>query len=321
MKTAIKKIKVMERIRKEITRIDELAADIKRNGLLNAVTVMPLDGGEFRLLAGLRRIKAVQSLGWAEVEVNVVSPADAESALRIEISENEQREPFTYSEKMDFARLIEEIETAKARERMLAGKSISHSDPVTHGPQGSSKSRSAIGAKIGMSGRQYDRAKYIVENASPEIIEQLDKGECTIRGAYEALRANEKEAGPPSAGSPKSAAPQKVQPERPTPKISTTASAAKTPQHRPTLSSQDEEAIHKLREYHALPPEGKIEELQRQLREERARAAGAESELARLKELHHNDVYHKDSIIDSLNRQLDTANARIRELEAKYESV
>ncbi|GHU51781.1 hypothetical protein AGMMS49975_06280 [Clostridia bacterium] len=43
--------------------------------------------------------------------------------LKIEFSENEQREPFTYSEKMDYARLIEEIETAKAKERMLLGKS------------------------------------------------------------------------------------------------------------------------------------------------------------------------------------------------------
>ena len=70
---------------------------------------MPVDGGEYRLLAGLRRVKAAQSLNWLEIEVNIVSPADAEAALCIEISENEQREPFTYTEKMHYASMFEDI--------------------------------------------------------------------------------------------------------------------------------------------------------------------------------------------------------------------
>lgn len=39
MKVAIEKIMILERIRKEITRIDELAADITKNGLINAVSL------------------------------------------------------------------------------------------------------------------------------------------------------------------------------------------------------------------------------------------------------------------------------------------
>ena len=53
----------------------------------------------------------------------------------------------------------------------------------------------------------------------------------------------------------------------------------KRPSHKP-LSEHDREAIDRLRDFNALPPEGKIMELQRQLREERARAADAESESA-----------------------------------------
>ena len=121
MKIAIDRIKVMERIRKEITRIDELAEDIRQNGLINAITVMPLDGGEFQLLAGFRRMRAAQSLGWMEIEGHVVSPADAEAALRVEISENEQREPFTFTEKVYFGLLLEEIEAVKAKKRMSNG--------------------------------------------------------------------------------------------------------------------------------------------------------------------------------------------------------
>ena len=186
MKAEIRKIKVAARIRKQSVKIEELAADIKKNGLLNPVTVLAVDGGEFQLIAGLRRIKAAQALGWTEIDVNVVSPADAEAALRMEISENEQREPFTFSEKMDYARLIEEIEREKARQRMSYGGKKRPHDTDSIGPKG--KSRDAIGGKIDMSGKQYDRARYIAEHAPQSVIDELDSGKRTIRGAYDDLR-------------------------------------------------------------------------------------------------------------------------------------
>jgi len=333
VKIAIDKIKVMARIRKEITKIDELASDIQQNGLLNAVTVMALDGGEFRLLAGLRRIRAVQSLGWTEIDVNVVSPSDAENALRIEISENEQREQFTISEKVAFGNLLAEIEAAKAKERMSEGGKGGLKEGVVRGPHlDDGKSRDIIGKKIGMSGRQYERAKYIAENAPPDVIDQLDKGERTIRGTYDELRAKSKAGKPSAPHDPLDAEPEtkpkqtseaksKTSIEKPmssptNPPITT----ARIPSQKP-LSAQDQEAARKISEYHALPPEGKIEHLQQQLRAERARAAEAESELARLKELYHNAVYHKDNTIENLSRQLTAAHERIQELEAKYEPV
>lgn len=121
MKIEVESIKVAARIRKLTARIDELAQDIERNGLINPITVMAVEG-EYQLLAGLRRLRAAQSLGWMEIEATVAAPKDAEAALNIEHSENVQREQFTFSEKMDYARLIAEIEKAKALERMLAGK-------------------------------------------------------------------------------------------------------------------------------------------------------------------------------------------------------
>ena len=112
------------------------------------------------------------------------------AALRIEISENEMREPFTFSENMDFAALFEEIEVAKAKERMLSGKKIEVDDPRAARPKGMNsksafsvgKSRDAIGEKIGMSGRTYERARYIQNNAPDEMISRLDNGETSIQG-------------------------------------------------------------------------------------------------------------------------------------------
>ena len=330
MKAFINSIMITDRVRKEITKIDELAADIEANGLLNPITVMSLEGEEYRLLAGLRRLRALEKLGYSEVDINIVSPADAEAALRIEISENEQREPFTFSEKMDFARMLEEIEQAKARERMsLGGKGGMDQEGTDRGPYLEKKeSRCAIGEKIGMSGRQYSRAKHIADNAPEEIIDELDKGQRSIRGTYDEMRAKEK-ANKPLADANCEEFPVDsdldIEYEVETISESTGVSETNKNHRKPEvhdktetpslLSKSDQEAIERNKAFNAMSPLEKIEELQRQLKEERARAAHAESELARLKELRHNDVYHKDGIINNLKARLAEAEARVRELE------
>ncbi|GHU58881.1 hypothetical protein FACS1894133_4500 [Clostridia bacterium] len=336
MKVEINKIKVAERVRKEVTKISELAADITENGLFNAVTIMPLKDDEYQLLAGLRRLRAVQSLGWTEIEVNSISPKDAEAMLRIEISENEQREPFTYSEKMDYARLFVEIEKAKALERKSIGGKGGFTATVEnedvdcspHLPQG--KSRDAIGARIGMSGKQYDRAKYIANNAPPAVIEELDKGERTIRGTYDELKAKEKTANLPPPELPKKSSAATTSP---TSEVAKKTSVTVAPPTRTNvkrdvspkmekLHEQETERIRKLREYEALPSEGKIAELQRQIEEQRVRAVRAESELEDFKYKTHNQIYHRDCNLENLQKRnnepniaLTAANARIAELE------
>jgi ParB family chromosome partitioning protein len=206
MKIEISKIRVAERIRKLTEKIDELAADIQKNGLINPITIMQMSNNdEYRLLAGLRRLRAARFLGWTEIDVNIVPPKDAEAALNIEYSENVQREDFTYSEKMDYTRLISEIESAKARERqtegqifggLTAGRGRSKDDSIKEIFPGSNtqqpQTRDIIGAKVGMSGKLYDKAKYIAKHASQEIIDELDRNERTISGTYNELRSLEK---------------------------------------------------------------------------------------------------------------------------------
>ena len=296
MRIDIEHIKVAERIRKLTAGVDELAADIQKNGLINPITVMMIEeGNNYQLLAGLRRLRAAQSLGWEQIEVTLVSPKDAEAALNIEYSENVQREAFTYSEKMDYARLIAEIEKAKASERQCEGRALGGSIAGKGRPKGDSLvlgrapsygdgnkqkqlSRAVIGEKVGMSGQQYDRAKYIADHASQEVIDELDRGERTIFRTYEELRAEEKRAA------------VDVEPTAPGP----------------------------VRE----------SDLDRAIR--------AESELDAFKYRQHNEIFHRDNIIESLKKRvaelevdvsglesnvagleaaLEAANARIRELE------
>jgi len=298
MKVGVTQIKVAARIRKQSLKIEELAADICKNGLLNPITVMPSAGDrspadmEYELLAGLRRLKAAQSLGWTELEVNVVNPKDAEAALNIEYSENVQREQFTFSEKMDYTRLIEEIERAKANERMLTG--TKSDDPVIARTQGRGKSRDAIGAKVGMSGSQYDRAKYITANVPPEVIEELDAGERSIYGTYKELREAEKNIS--------SSEPASQPAKKELPPIPNSTTLPKPPAPPPDSASS------------GTP----VTDLQRAIR--------AESELDAFKYRQHNEIYHRDGIIENLKKRvaeleslLGAANARIRELEERYE--
>jgi len=335
MYAVIENIIVKERIRKELVHIPELAADIEKNGLLHPITVMEVNGGELRLLAGLRRIKAAQALGWVEIEVKVVAPADAEAALNIEISENEQREQFTYSEKMDYARIIEEIEKAKALERKSAGGKGGLNEDVDCGPhleQG--RSRDAIGAKIGMSGRQYDRAKYIADKATSDVIEQLDNGERTIRGTYDELRAKDNAMLPNcediADDEPMHETPRQVgndiwlQSEKVAENLALLSKSHADDPFYQRLEAEAAEAARKREEYDSLTPEGKIEVLQHQIKELRSKEAEMQSDIDNLRERFKISVDHKDSIIEFLKQQnaklteaLEAANARIAELESQ----
>jgi ParB family chromosome partitioning protein len=249
---------------------------------------MTVDGGsgeDYQLLAGLRRLRAMEMLAFNEIAITIVAPADAEAALRIEISENEQREAFTFSEKMDFARLLEEIEREKSKERMsLGGKGGLDTQGKDERPYLEGKqSRDTVGEKIGMSDRQYSRAKHIAENAPDEVIEELDKGQCSINQTYKELRSKKSD----SSGT------------------------------RGALSKSDLATIERNKAFDAMSDAEKVVELQRQLKEVQMRANTAEMKLEDLKKVHHNAVYHKDGIINNLEMRLADAEARVEELERR----
>ena len=90
----ITKIKTENRIRKDFGNIQELADDIKQNGLINPPVVIAETDGTFTLLAGERRLRAMRSLGYRQVEVRTWGSLTDEQKLNIEISENEVRKDF-----------------------------------------------------------------------------------------------------------------------------------------------------------------------------------------------------------------------------------
>jgi ParB family chromosome partitioning protein len=73
--------------------LKELAQSIKENGLLQPLLVRPVQviPGKYELVAGERRLRAVQSLGWTQVPA-VTRDVDDDTLLVLALVENLQRE-------------------------------------------------------------------------------------------------------------------------------------------------------------------------------------------------------------------------------------
>ena len=196
---AMSSIRVAERIRKENGSLDELAQDIQKHGLLNPITVMEQTDGGYVLIAGLRRMKAMEQLNAVEIRATVMSPMEADEMLMLEIAENEQRKEFTVSEKLAFAERIRLVEAEKGKQRQLRKAAKDQKDfvvgdrpPQTDGEIEVGKVREIVAKKVGFSSdRQMRRAKELSEKR-PDLMDKVDKGEQSIYGAYMDMRQAEK---------------------------------------------------------------------------------------------------------------------------------
>src|SRR4051812_16743016 len=102
----------------------ELAASIRENGLLQPLVVRPAGNGRYELVAGERRMRSVQRLGWTEVPV-LVREVEDDALLVLALVENLQREELNPLEEAEGYRTLvdrfgftqEEIAQAVGKER------------------------------------------------------------------------------------------------------------------------------------------------------------------------------------------------------------
>lgn len=104
----IAQIVVGERRRLEYGDLHELAASIEQYGLIHPI-VVDADG---RLVAGERRLKACQSLGWTEIDVRDFGALTDAERSEIELEENLRRKDLTPYERS--RTLTQLADTAKA---------------------------------------------------------------------------------------------------------------------------------------------------------------------------------------------------------------
>jgi ParB family transcriptional regulator, chromosome partitioning protein len=106
------------------TELGELTASIEASGLLQPIIVRPRNG-KYELIAGERRWRAVQSLGWPKIPA-VVRDVDDQTLLTLALIENLQRNDLTaMDEAAGYHRLGEEFKLPQAEIARLVGRNRS----------------------------------------------------------------------------------------------------------------------------------------------------------------------------------------------------
>ncbi|OPZ63912.1 MAG: Modification methylase DpnIIB [Firmicutes bacterium ADurb.Bin506] len=210
----IDSIVVADRCRKDLGDVRALADSIKAVGLLH----LPVVTGDRKLVAGERRLAAMRLLGWTETPVHEVATlAEAADLLRAERDENTCRKDLSPSEAVAIGERIESVlrPQAEARREATQGRPLKTGgnfppvsrdgfgnpipDPVQQPtpPPAPPKTRDAVGASVGMSGKTYEKAKAVVEaaRAEPEkyepLVEQMDTSGKVDR-AFKTLRTEQR---------------------------------------------------------------------------------------------------------------------------------
>jgi len=179
IEVAIDHVVVQDRFRKDFGDIDGLAASIKELGLLQPIGI---DSG-YRLVFGERRLRACKQLGQSHIKVRFVN---LDSLLKGELAENEFRKDFTPSERVAIGEAIEkELQGRNHRPEKESPENFPEL------PKGDTRDLVAKATGFG-NGKTYEQARKVVQEAAPELVEAMDRGEASVSAAA-ALLSNSKE--------------------------------------------------------------------------------------------------------------------------------
>jgi ParB-like chromosome segregation protein Spo0J len=148
--------------------IAQLAADMQKNGQLQAVEILR-DG---TLIAGHKRAKAAEQLGWTEIDAwvrNDLADQGEDAVERRLIEDNLTRRQL---DPLDLARCALRLKNM-ARKRWEGRLSEADRGEV----------RDRIGLQIGRSGRQVDRLLRVVEHTPMEVQGAVSAGKLTMNDA------------------------------------------------------------------------------------------------------------------------------------------
>lgn len=119
--TAVRPNPFQPRTRVDEAALTELTASIEASGLLQPVVVRPKSGG-YELIAGERRWRAVQRLGWATVPA-VVKDVDDQTLLTLALVENLQRDDLSpIDEAQGYHRLMDEFALSQLEVARVVGR-------------------------------------------------------------------------------------------------------------------------------------------------------------------------------------------------------
>lgn len=170
----IKNIKRNEKNFYDIVNIDELAEDIKMNGLNHNLVVRKLDDNNYELISGERRYTALSKLVkegnkiFALVPCKVIEANDIDAEI-ILIQANAQTRELTEKEKLEqINKLTALYKTKKANGEKVPGRI-----------------RDIIAKDLNLSPTQVGRYERVNNNLIPELKRLLEEGNLTIANASE----------------------------------------------------------------------------------------------------------------------------------------
>ena len=100
----------------------ELKQSISENGLVTPITIRPHNDG-YQLIAGERRLRAVQELGYERIPAYVLEVRDDRQMLEMALIENVQRENLNpIEEALGYQRLIDECDLTQETAAQKIGK-------------------------------------------------------------------------------------------------------------------------------------------------------------------------------------------------------
>lgn len=196
-------IKVGERQRKDLGDLGALAASIEYMGLLQPIGI----DANYQLIYGERRLRAFESLGRETIPARIVH---VPSMLLAEHAENEIRKDFTPSERVAIAKAIEdEIGNRRGQRTDLKseeqGGMLGGGLPQNFGEVKRGETAEVAAKKAGFGNPEtYRQAKTVIEQAEPELVDAMDRGEIKISTAAK-LAKSEPETQRKAAADPKKA--------------------------------------------------------------------------------------------------------------------
>ena len=161
----------------------ELADDIKKNGLMERIVIH--DG---QILDGRNRLKACEMAGVTPLFTN---PNGAITSPTIYVvSKNLHRRHLTISQRAAIAAEMLPMLQEEARHRQMSSlrnQPHSSSSRILEDDKGSRGSSEKAASALGISHWSVESAN-AVKKATPEVFEQIKKGEVTVNAAYERIR-------------------------------------------------------------------------------------------------------------------------------------
>ncbi len=190
MTVNINDIVVKNRYRKDLGDINSLSEDIKTNGLINPITITDTN----ELIAGERRLEALKLLGTDLVPCHVAS-VDSEGALFLEYAENDERKPFTPTERYAiYEALKTRLGVAKGGQKGNKNNNKSKAGVTQPSTLSKDQKRAFIAKQGGLATlHEADELSRIVKKGTQKVKDALDSGLITRNTAYKIAKLDDKD--------------------------------------------------------------------------------------------------------------------------------